>query len=317
MSWRERTDLFSRDTTLGQTIVLLRWGLFALYLVVVYIYWHDNGVPLDRTTLLFWVAIGIAVLSLGYNPVWLIWIVVDFFPFVAVLIVYDQLRGWSYTAGFPTWWHPQIEVDKFIFFGTEPTVWLQRHLKYPQVQWWDVAVCICYFSFFFIPYLLAAVMWLRSRADFYRWAVRFVALSFLGFALFVLIPAAPPWAAARCSAAEIANHPYNPPCLGYLEHPGRHPRALRLARARHQRLCRRRHRHPRVLQAAPDDRAEPGRRGPAYRRLRGRRPVAARRRHGAVRAVHVGAGEQVLAGRARHLPVPDDVQPRLRRASTT
>jgi hypothetical protein len=216
LSWRERTDLVSRDTALGQVIVGLRWGLFALYVIVVYLYWDKNGVPFDRTSLLVWVAIGIGILSLGYNPVWLLWILVDFFPFVAVLIVYDQLRGWSYTAGFPTWWHPQIEVDKFLFFGTEPTVWLQRHLKYPTVQWWDVGVCICYFSFFFIPYLLAAVMWLRSRADFYRWAVRFVGLSFIGFGLFVLIPSAPPWAAARCSAAEIANHPNNPPCLGYV-----------------------------------------------------------------------------------------------------
>ncbi len=231
VSWRQRTDLFSRDTTLGQTVVLVRWGLFALYLAFVYIYWRDNGVPLDRTTLLFWVAIGIAVLSIGYNPVWLIWILVDFFPFVAVLIVYDKLRGWSYTAGFPTWWHPQVNVDKFIFFGTEPTVWLQRHLKYPQVQWWDVAVCICYFSFFFIPYVLAAVMWLRSRADFDRWAVRFVGLSFIGFALFVVIPAAPPWAAARCAAVDVANHPNNPGCMysgsgllqdGILGHSGSH-----------------------------------------------------------------------------------------------
>jgi membrane-associated phospholipid phosphatase len=90
---------------------------------------------------------------------------------------------------------------------------LQEHLKRAQVQWYDVAVAICYYSFFFLPYLLAAVMWLRSRADFYRWVGRFVGLSFLGFALFVLIPAAPPWAAARCTAAQVADHPNDPACM--------------------------------------------------------------------------------------------------------
>jgi membrane-associated phospholipid phosphatase len=59
----------------------------------------------------------------------------------------------------------------------------------------------------------AAVLWLRSRKDFYRWSLRFVALSFVGFGLFALIPAAPPWAAAKCTAAQVAGHPYDPPCL--------------------------------------------------------------------------------------------------------
>ena len=81
------------------------------------------------------------------------------------------------------------------------------------MQWYDVVVCICYFSFFFLPYVTAGVMWLRSRTDFYRWSLRFVGLSFFSFALFLLIPAAPPWAAARCTPAEVAGHPNNPACM--------------------------------------------------------------------------------------------------------
>jgi hypothetical protein len=163
--------------------------------------------------LLLWIAIGLGCCCIGRHPVWLVWVVVDFLPLAAVLIAYDRLRGWSYTVGLPTWWHPQINVDKWLFFGHIPTVWLQEHLKQAQVQWYDVVVCICYYSFFFLPYLLAGVMWLRSRRDFYRWSGRFVGLSFLGFTLFVLIPAAPPWAAARCTAAQVADHPNNPACM--------------------------------------------------------------------------------------------------------
>jgi PAP2 superfamily len=214
-AWRERTDWVSTDTTLGQVLRGLRWGALGVYVFVLGYQWNRYGVPFDRTGLLFWIAVGLGCFCIGRHPVWLLWVLIDFLPLAAVLIAYDRLRGWSYTAGLPTWWHPQIDVDKALFNGSIPTVWLQEHLKHATVQWYDVAVCICYFSFFFLPYLLAGVMWLRSRTDFYRWTGRFVGLSFLGFTLFVLFPAAPPWAAARCTAAEVAKHPSNPSCMTY------------------------------------------------------------------------------------------------------
>ncbi len=74
-------------------------------------------------------------------------------------------------------------------------------------------VALCYISFFFLPYVTAAALWLRSRADFYRWALRFVPLSFLAFGFFALMPTAPPWAAARCTALQVADHPDSPPCM--------------------------------------------------------------------------------------------------------
>lgn len=236
-AWRERTDWLPLDTRTGRLLRGLRWAAIVGWLGVLSYNWATYGVPFDRTGLLLWIGFGLACCCIGRHPVWLLWVVIDFLPLAAVLVAYDRLRGWSYTVGMPTWWHPQIAVDRSLFAGHEPTVWLQEHLKHAHVQWYDIAVCICYYTFFFAPYLLAGVMWLRSRADFYRWTGRFVALSFLGFALFVLIPAAPPWAAARCTAAQVANHPGNPPCMaaspalahdGLLGHytahqPGTHP----------------------------------------------------------------------------------------------
>jgi membrane-associated phospholipid phosphatase len=171
------------------------------------------GIPYFRSDLLMWLAIGLAAASIGKRAIWTV--AVDFVPFAAVLIAYDWLRGLSDTLGMPTWWYPQIDVDKFLFAGAEPTVWLQEHIKYLNVQWWDVVVALTYVSFFFLPYVTAAVLWLRSRAEFRRWAARFVTLSFLGFGLFALIPAAPPWAASRCTAADVNGHPVDPACMGY------------------------------------------------------------------------------------------------------
>ncbi|PZS14984.1 MAG: inositol phosphorylceramide synthase [Pseudonocardiales bacterium] len=171
------------------------------------------GIPYFRSDLLLWMAIGLAAASIGKRAIWTV--VVDFLPLALVLLAYDYLRGISDTLGMPTWWHPQNDVDKALFGGVQPTVWLQEHLKYPTAQWWDVVATLTYVSFFFLPYLTAGVLWLRSRAEFRRWAGRFVVLSFLGFGLFALIPAAPPWAAARCPAANVAKHPSNPTCLGF------------------------------------------------------------------------------------------------------
>jgi hypothetical protein len=218
-SWRERTDWLPPDTTGGQVLRGLRWGAIAVYVTVVIYYGVTVGIPFDREGLLLWIAIGLAVCSIGRHPVWLLWIVLDFVPFAAVLIAYDYLRGLSDTVGMPTWWHPQLDVDRWLFFGHEPTVWLQERLKHPDVRWYDVVVCLCYFSFFFLPYITAGVLWLRSRADFYRWTLRFVALSFFSFTLFLLTPSAPPWAAALCTAKDVANHPNDPACMNIVAHP--------------------------------------------------------------------------------------------------
>lgn len=198
-----------------RVLTYARWTALAVWAIVFGYDLAVNGIPYWRSDLLLWLCLGLLAWSIGKRNV--LTVVIDFVPFAAVLVVYDYLRGISDTLGMPTWWHPQVDIDKFLFFGTEPTVWLQAHLRYPTVRWWDVLVAFCYISFFFLPYVTAAALWLRSRADFYRWTLRFVPLSFLAFAFFALIPTAPPWAAARCTAFEVRDHPDDPTCmdLGY------------------------------------------------------------------------------------------------------
>jgi hypothetical protein len=214
-AWRERTDLVPIDTTFGQMLRGLRWAAVVIYFAVLIYNWHKNGLPFDREGLLLWIAIGLACFCIGRHPIWILWVAIDFFPLAMVLVFYDYLRGLSDTAGMPTWWQPQIKVDNFLFFGHQPTVWLQEHLKHPRanVQWYDLITCITYYSFFFLPYVTAGVMWLRSRSDFYRWSLRFVSLSFLAFGLFILMPTAPPWAADHCTAADVADHPNYAACM--------------------------------------------------------------------------------------------------------
>ena len=48
-------------------------------------------------------------------------------------------------------------------------------------QWWEVPVALTYLSFFIVPGATAAVLWLRTRRDFYRWSTRYVVLSFSSY----------------------------------------------------------------------------------------------------------------------------------------
>ncbi len=170
-----------------------------------------HGVPFDREGQLLWIVCGLVAATIGTRAPWTV--IIDWLPFAAVLVAYDFARGAADSLGMPTWWSPQIIVDRALFGGIEPTVWLQEHLKSADARWWDVATTLVYLSFFFLPYVTAGALWLRSRREFHRWAARFVTLSLLGFGLFALLPAAPPWAAARCTAAQVAHHPSQPYCM--------------------------------------------------------------------------------------------------------
>lgn len=189
----------------------IRW--FAVFVWICALGWQirTNGVPFDREAVILWLMSGAFAYTIGQRAVWAVF--VDWLPFALVLLAYDFARGASDTLGMPTWWTPQLNIDKALFGGVEPTLWLQEHLKYARAQWWDVVVCATYISFFLMPYIVAAVLWVRSRTEFRRWTLRFVGLSLLGFVLFALIPTAPPWAAARCSGAEVSSHPSAPTCM--------------------------------------------------------------------------------------------------------
>jgi hypothetical protein len=170
-----------------------------------------SGVPFDPPMVLLWTVTAAIAFSVGRRAVWMI--VLDFLPLAAVLLAWVYLRGAATSFGMPTLWTPQVAFDRHLFLGVEPTVWLQSHLRYATPRWWDVPITICYLSFFVLPLGMAAVFWLRSRVDYYRWVGRYFALSFLAFGCFAVFPSAPPWMAARCSARDVAAQPGNPACL--------------------------------------------------------------------------------------------------------
>lgn len=157
-----------------------------------------DGVPFDRANQTIWILTGLLAVSVG-RP----WraagrILLDWLPFVALLYLYDYSRGLAEGLGSTVQVAGPVEWERALFFGTVPTVWLQQHLYDPgYVHWWEAVGSVVYVSHFFLAWAIAAVLYARDRAHWYRWARAIVVLSFAGLVTFALMPAAPPWYASR------------------------------------------------------------------------------------------------------------------------
>ena len=170
-----------------------------LYLGALVAWWATKGIPLDREQIILWLAAGLVVLSVG-SPRGGPWRVLrDWLPVVLVLILYDLTRGAAEDLlGISAHVRPQLVADQWLGLGEVPTVRLQAWLyRSGPVQWWEVPVTLTYISHFFVPFIVAAVFWLRDRERYWQYIRRFVSLSFLAAVTFVLFPAVPPWLASR------------------------------------------------------------------------------------------------------------------------
>lgn len=193
-----------RDLTLVRRVAITVWAAFMVYEIAVY------GMAFDRTRLIVLLCLGLLAASIGRRRA--ITVLIDWAPFALVLLLYDWTRDIARIVGMPTQWHLAADADRLLF-GEVPTVWLQGHLKEPSAPWWEIITSIVYMSYFVVPYAVAAVLWLRDRHAWRRYAVCFVATTFLALVGYTLVPAAPPWAAARCTAAQVADQPREHVCM--------------------------------------------------------------------------------------------------------
>jgi membrane-associated phospholipid phosphatase len=153
-------------------------------------------VPAGRDTVVVWTALGLLAFSLtdlrGFGR----GMVVDWLPFIFFLFTYDLLRGYA-DGLLPTHYWPQIRAEHALF-GTIPSVWLQQRLWHgpDDVRWYDYCSWFIYLTHFFGTLLLAAILWIRNRELFRRYAAMVSLLAVFGFTTYVLFPAAPPWLAS-------------------------------------------------------------------------------------------------------------------------
>jgi len=199
------------DPLRERRLSILRRTAIAVWAVVVVFRTWTTGFAFNRELLLIYICTGLIAASIGRRRV--LQVIRDWLPFALILVVYDLSRGAATVIGTSTLWQTQPRIDRWLFFGTEPTIWLQEHFKLPDPPWWEVVISTIYMSFFVLPYVVAGVLWLRSRDDWKAFTRRFLALSFIALVCYATVPAAPPWAAARCTPAQVAGGPSEPACM--------------------------------------------------------------------------------------------------------
>lgn len=122
----------------------------------------------------------------------------DWLPLYVALFVYDEINNWLGPLLPPPHARSLIHFDQWLFGGAVPAVWLQRAFYTDgQPRAWDWAALAIYCSHFFVTLLCALVLWLRSRPAYLRYMSWVVALTTLGFATYIALPAVPPWLASQ------------------------------------------------------------------------------------------------------------------------
>jgi membrane-associated phospholipid phosphatase len=169
-----------------------------VYVVALAVYVVTDGLPLDRGQQAVWIVAGMAAGQVGRPLRQWGRMLADWLPFIAALVVYDHTRGVADTLGRPVLIGGLVEAERDLFGGQLPTLVLQHAFFDPYaVHWYDAVAALVYFSHFFVAWAIAAVLYLRSRDAWLGYARRIFTLTYLGLLTYVLLPAAPPWYAAR------------------------------------------------------------------------------------------------------------------------
>ncbi len=121
----------------------------------------------------------------------------QFGPFVLLLLAYDGLRSFAPLVNNRVHYTEMIDFDKWLAGGILPTVQLQQWWFHGSVSWYDYYFYLAYMCHFLVPLALAILIWRVRPAHYNRYAASFVLLSYAGFVTYILYPAAPPWMASE------------------------------------------------------------------------------------------------------------------------
>lgn len=167
-------------------------GTFVLYILgmTALMIWQGVGIAPDRYALILLLG---ALLVRRTREFLMDWI-----PFLFILISYDFLRGFADNLSTRVNFHDLLLADKILFAGIIPTQTLQEHFyNAGRVQWYDVLATIFYFLHFALPLGFGYLLWLFQRDRFRQFVIGILLLSYAGWLTFLVFPSAPPWLAAQ------------------------------------------------------------------------------------------------------------------------
>lgn len=118
------------------------------------------------------------------------------FPFVGLLVVYESFRGLAHYISTNVHYTFMPKFDIWLF-RVLPTAQLQKWWWHGSVQWYDFVFYLAYMMHFFVPLVLALLIWKFYDSKYWQFVTSYVILSFSGFLTYAFYPAAPPWMASQ------------------------------------------------------------------------------------------------------------------------
>lgn len=151
--------------------------------------WQGIGIAPDRYALLLL----LASLFIKRTRIFIL----DWTPFLFILISYDFLRGFADKLGQRVDFSGPIGIEQRIF-GMIPTIELQRMLySINNISWIDYLSTILYFLHFALPLAFGYILWLINRNYFKQFVTGILILSYSAWITFLIYPSAPPWLAGN------------------------------------------------------------------------------------------------------------------------
>ena len=127
--------------------------------------------------------------------------VLDWLPVLVIAVGYDLVRSQAPSLITRAITEPQLKADELLFFGTVPTVRLQRAIPVStsngSVQWWGYLMTAIYVTHFLVAPIVALWIYIAHREWFSRFAALIVSVTVCGFITYFALPATPPWLASR------------------------------------------------------------------------------------------------------------------------
>ncbi len=156
------------------------------------------------TALMIWQGVGIAPDRYAFVLLFAsLWVkktrsfILDWIPFLFILISYDFLRGFADNLGARIHFADLIEIEQKLL-GFIPTLQLQNLFYQPgKLSWLDFLSAIFYFLHFALPLAFGFILWLYNRSYFKRFVTAILLLSYAAWLTFLAYPAAPPWMAGN------------------------------------------------------------------------------------------------------------------------
>lgn len=155
---------------------------------------YVEGIGLDP------VAVSLIIVIASMSLIWVVERSGDFVlwsAYVLGFVLFAHLRALADQTFFSARYEYVIEFDRLMFLGEVPTVWLQERLYEPgNASIRDFVLITIYGSYFVVPHLFAAVLWIWRRTEFPLYVFAVLGMYYVSLLGFFLVPTAPPWLAA-------------------------------------------------------------------------------------------------------------------------